>query len=71
MITKDHRGEGVAAFVLKQGAKIQPIIERSPYMQFGRMGHQKWVCYEIIGYLPRWGTCGRGRGELEDMGEKI
>jgi len=38
------------------------MVEKLGCKICGRYGHEASVCYELIGYLLKWGTRGYGRG---------
>ena len=59
MWTRDSGSEMSMAFTTREQ---RGMIEKSGCKVCGRYRHDKATCYEVIGYPPRWGSRGRGRG---------
>jgi len=57
MMGRDNRSENMVVFAAREHSNERPTCRH-----YGRYGHDETNCYEIIGYPPNWGSCGRGRG---------
>ena len=58
MLGRDNRNEAAMAFVMREKAST---MDKGSCRHYGRYGHEESRCYEIIGYLPSWGTRGKGK----------
>ena len=59
MMSRDTRNDTAMAFATRRHTGM---VEKGICRICGRYGHEEMACYEVIGYPPRWGTRGRGRG---------
>ena len=62
MMERDHCAENTVAFATR---KQSIMVEKPTCKHFGKYGHEEANCYELVGYPPNWGSCGRGYGGCE------
>ena len=59
MIARDNQGETRMAFAVKEQ---NDMAKKGACKICSHYVHEEEKCYEVIGYPPGLGSCGRGRG---------